>query len=315
MFRSMAVIHSSYYAMFHAARGVLFQAIGNAPKRHDRVIQQFGLLVRDLDDALRAVGKAFNHAKDERTAADYDEADRAIIRGGARCIAGGCRLACRLRCPLRVPPVFMMRHAIMLPRRRFLAASAAALAAPGIARAQSSRLLKFIPQSDLAVLDPVWTAAYVTRNHGMMVFDTLYGMDGAYQIQPQMADGHRVEDDGKTWLITLRDGLAWHDGEKVLARDCVASIRRWGARDSFGQTLMAVTDALDAPDDRTIRFRLKRPFPLLTAALGKPGSNICAMMPERLANTDPFKQVTRDDRQRPVPLHRQGSRPRLADRV
>ncbi len=70
----MAVIHSSYYAMFHAARGVLFQAIGNAPKRHDRVIQQFGLLVRDLDDALRAVGKAFNHAKDERTAADYDEA-------------------------------------------------------------------------------------------------------------------------------------------------------------------------------------------------------------------------------------------------
>ena len=107
-----------------------------------------------------------------------------------------------------------------------------------------------------------------------------------------MAAGHRIEDDGKTWLITLRDGLVWHDGEKVLARDCVASIRRWGARDSFGQTLMAVTDALDAPDDRTIRFRLKRPFPLLPAALGKPGSNVCVMMPERLANTDPFKQVT-----------------------
>jgi peptide/nickel transport system substrate-binding protein len=179
-----------------------------------------------------------------------------------------------------------------LPRRRFLAASAAALAAPVIARAQNSRLLKFIPQSDLAVLDPVWTQAYVTRNHGLMVFDTLYGMDGTYQVQPQMADGHNVEDDGKTWLITLRDGLAWHTGEKVVARDCVASIRRWGARDSFGQTLMAVTDALDAPDDRTIRFRLKRPFPLLTAALGKAGSSICAMMPERLATTDPFKQVS-----------------------
>ncbi|HSZ88989.1 MAG TPA: ABC transporter substrate-binding protein, partial [Acetobacteraceae bacterium] len=178
-----------------------------------------------------------------------------------------------------------------LPRRRFLAASAAALAAPVIARAQNSRLLKFIPQSDLAVLDPVWTQAYVTRNHGLMVFDTLYGMDGTYQVQPQMADGHNVEDDGKTWLITLRDGLAWHTGEKVVARDCVASIRRWGARDSFGQTLMAVTDALDAPDDRTIRFRLKRPFPLLLAALGKPGSHVCMMMPERLANTDPFKQI------------------------
>ncbi len=180
----------------------------------------------------------------------------------------------------------------MLSRRRLLAASAAVLAAPHLARAQGSRVLKFIPQSDLSVLDPIWSQAYVVRTHGMMVFDTLYGMDSAYQIQPQMAAGHSVEDAGKTWRITLRDGLAWHDGGKVLARDCVASIRRWGARDSFGQTLMAVTDALEAPDDRTIRFRLKRPFPLLTAALGKPGSSICAMMPERLATTVPFKQVS-----------------------
>ena len=179
-----------------------------------------------------------------------------------------------------------------IPRRRFLAASATALAVPHIVRAQSSRVLRFIPQSDLSVLDPVWSAAYVVRNHGMMVFDTLYGLDATYQPQPQMADGHRIEDGGKTWHITLRDGLAWHDGEKVLARDCVASIRRWGARDSFGQTLMAATDALDAPDDRTIRFRLKQPFPLLPAALGKAGSNVCVMMPERLANTDPFKQVS-----------------------
>jgi peptide/nickel transport system substrate-binding protein len=179
-----------------------------------------------------------------------------------------------------------------LPRRRFLAASAAALAAPHIARAQGRRVLNFIPQSDLSVLDPIWSSAYVVRNHAMMVFDTLYGMDLAYQIQPQMAAGHRVEDAGKTWLIALRDGLAWHDGEKVLARDCVASIRRWGARDGFGQSLMAATDDLDAPDDRTIRFRLNRPFPLLPAALGKPGSSVCAMMPERLANTDPFKQVS-----------------------
>jgi peptide/nickel transport system substrate-binding protein len=179
-----------------------------------------------------------------------------------------------------------------LPRRRFLTASAATLAAPSIARAGDSKLLTFIPHADLIVLDPIFTPAYVSRHHGMMVFDTLYGIDTANQIHPQMADGHRIEDDGRTWLITLRDGLLWHDGEKVLARDCVASIRRWGARDSFGQTLLAVTDALDAPDDRTIRFRLKRPFPLLTAALGKAGSNICLMMPERLASTDPFKPVT-----------------------
>jgi len=163
---------------------------------------------------------------------------------------------------------------------------------PAVVRAQGARVLKFIPQSDLSVLDPVWSGGYVVRNHAMMVFDTLYGMDGSYRIQPQMAAGHEVNDDGKTWRITLRDGLLWHDGEKVLARDCVASIRRWAARDSFGQTLLAVTEELAAADDRTIRFRLARPFPLLPAALGKPGSNVCVMMPERLAITDPFKQVT-----------------------
>ena len=177
-------------------------------------------------------------------------------------------------------------------RRRFLGGAAGVLAMPNIGGAQGRKVLTFMPQSDLAILDPIFTAAYVTRHHGMMVFDTLYGMDATYQIQPQMAEGHRIEADGKTWLITLRDGLLWHDGEKVLARDCVASIRRWGARDGFGQTLLAVTDALDAPDDRNIRFRLQRPFPLLPAALGKPGSNVCLMMPERLANTDPFKQIT-----------------------
>ena len=126
----------------------------------------------------------------------------------------------------------------------------------------------------------------------MMVFDTLYGMDAQYHVSPQMLAGHTIEDDGRTWTLTLRDGLLWHDNEKVLARDCVASVRRWAARDSFGQTLMAVTDDLAALDDRRLRFHLKRPFPLLPAALGKAGSNVCAMMPERLASTDPFKQVT-----------------------
>ncbi len=180
-----------------------------------------------------------------------------------------------------------------LRRRGLFAASAAvALAAPRISRGANASVLKFIPQSDLSILDPIWTSAYVTRNHGMMVFDTLYGMDAEYRLSPQMLAGHTIEDDGRTWSLVLRDGLLWHDGEKVLARDCVASIRRWAARDSFGQTLMALTDDLSAVDDRTLRFRLKRPFALLPAALGKPGSNICAMMPERLAVTDPFKQIT-----------------------
>ncbi len=175
------------------------------------------------------------------------------------------------------------------------AAAAGALAAPAVGRAQRGQVLRFIPQADLAVLDPVWTTAYVTRNHGYLVFDTLYGQagpEGGFAASPQMLAGHAVEDDGRTWRLVLRDGLRFHDGEPVLARDCVASIRRWGARDSFGQTLLGRTNELAAPDDKTIRFRLKRPFPLLPDALGKIGSNMCAIMPERLAATDPFKQVT-----------------------
>ena len=179
-----------------------------------------------------------------------------------------------------------------MQRRHFLAGSAATLAMPAIARAQGSRVLKFIPQADVTILDPIWTTAYVTRNHGFMIFDTLYGIDNQYRAQPQMVAGHTVENDGKVWRLTLRDGLKWHDGERVLARDCVASILRWGKRDPFGQTLLQFADELTAADDKTIVFKLKRPFALLPDALGKPGSNFCAMMPERLAKTDAFTQIT-----------------------
>ncbi len=183
-----------------------------------------------------------------------------------------------------------------MKRRQFLAASAAAfagpLAAPNIASAQGSRVLKFIPQSDLAVLDPVWTTAYVTRNHSYMVFDTLFSTNGKFAASPQMAEGLTTENDGKLVRITLRDGLKWHDGERVLARDCVASIQRWAKRDPFGLTIMGLTDELSAPDDKTIQFRLKRKFGLIPDALGKSGTNLPAMMPERLAKTDAFTQVT-----------------------
>jgi peptide/nickel transport system substrate-binding protein len=180
-------------------------------------------------------------------------------------------------------------------RRTFLAASAATLAAPGVARAASQRVLKFVPQADLAVLDPILTTAGVTRSHGYLVFDALYGVTGpedGFKATPQMAAGHRVEDDGRTWRVTLRDGLVFHDGQKVLARDCVASIRRWGVRDTFGQALLARIDEVSAADDKTITFRLKRPFPMLPDALGKLAASMCAIMPERLASTDPFKQIT-----------------------
>ena len=180
----------------------------------------------------------------------------------------------------------------MLNRRQFVAAAAGSLAAPIVARGAAANMLRFVPQTDVAVLDPVWTTTYPTRDHATMVFDTLFGMNAHYAVSPQMAAGAVAEEDGKRWRITLRDGLSFHDGTPVLARDCVASIKRWGARDAFGQALMAATDEIAAPDDRTVAFRLKAPFPLLPDALGKAPPSVCAIMPERLALTDPFKQVT-----------------------
>jgi peptide/nickel transport system substrate-binding protein len=179
-------------------------------------------------------------------------------------------------------------------RRSFLASAAAAasLGMPAIARGAASNVLKFVPQADLAVLDPVWTTTYQSRDHGFLVFDTLFGLDSNFKASPQMAAGSVSDNDGKTWRITLRPDLMFHDGSKVLARDCAASIRRWGARDGFGQALMAATDEIGAPDDKTIVFRLKYPFPLLPDALAKTPPSMCPMMPERLAKTDPYKQIT-----------------------
>lgn len=181
----------------------------------------------------------------------------------------------------------------MLSRRTFFSAAAAAaavtLSRPSIVRAVQQTTLRFIPVIDLSFVDPVYSTAQVSRNHGFMIFDTLYGMNRNLEPSPQMVEGHTIENGGLLWTLKLRDGLLWHDGDKVLARDCVASIRRWAKRDAFGDALMQATDELSAPDDRTIRFRLKHPFPYLAYALGKPAVPACFMMPERFANTDPFK--------------------------
>src|SRR4051812_24983516 len=153
-------------------------------------------------------------------------------------------------------------------KRRTLLGGAGALVAgmiarPALVRAASATTLKFIPYADLALLDPIITTNYVTRTHALLVFDTLYGIDAQYRARPQMVAGHEVEDDGKTWRLTLRDGLRFHDGTPVLARDVAASLKRWAKRDSFGGALFSTLDELSAPSDKVIRFRLSRPFPLL----------------------------------------------------
>ncbi len=164
-----------------------------------------------------------------------------------------------------------------------------ALASPAVA--QLSATLRFIPNADLSSLDPIATGGYPARNFGYMAYDTLYATDARGVVHPQMAEGHQVSADGLTWTIGLRDGLRFHDGEPVLARDCVASIRRWAARDGLGQMLLANADEIAAVDDRQFRFRLKHPFPLLLDALGKAGSPVPFMMPERLAKTSPGTQL------------------------
>jgi peptide/nickel transport system substrate-binding protein len=174
-------------------------------------------------------------------------------------------------------------------RRHFLkttalAAAAGAISRPAIVRAASATTLKFVPYADLALLDPL-VSAFVTRNHCMMVFDTLFALDASGAAQYQMLSGHTVAADQKTWTLTLRDGLWFHDGTPVLARDAVASLRRWAAKDAYAQALMAATDDLSSPNDRQIVFRLNRPFPLLPQALAKPTNLMAVIMPERLANT------------------------------
>ncbi|WP_207537527.1 ABC transporter substrate-binding protein [Sabulicella rubraurantiaca] len=173
----------------------------------------------------------------------------------------------------------------MIQRRAILAAGAAALASPVAAQNARARTLRFMPQAALAVLDPVFNPSTIITTHGYCVWDTLYGADRAMRPRPQMASGHEASADGLEWRIALRDGLRFHDGEPVRGQDCVASIRRWAARDNFGLALMRAVAELDAPEDRVIRFRLHRPFPALLDALAKPGSSPCFMMPERFAAT------------------------------
>jgi peptide/nickel transport system substrate-binding protein len=184
----------------------------------------------------------------------------------------------------------------MLLRRVLQGAAVAGLFVLGTAAlpawAQSpAKTLRFVPQADLRSIDPIWTTAYITRNFGYLVFDTLFALDKDFKPQPQMVGRWTEGPDQLSYTFTLRDGLKWHDGRPVRAADCVASIERWGRRDSFGQKLLEAVGAIKAVDDKTFAIELKSPFPLLLAALGKLSSNVPFMMPERLGKTDPYQQI------------------------
>jgi len=138
----------------------------------------------------------------------------------------------------------------------------------------TAKTLRFIPQADLRSIDPIWTTAYVTRNFGYLVFDTLFALDKDFKPQPQMVESWTASDDKLTYKFTLRDGLKWHDGQPVRAADCIASIERWAKRDQFGQKMMEAVASMKADGDKSFTIALKTPFPLLLSALGKLSSNV-----------------------------------------
>jgi len=182
--------------------------------------------------------------------------------------------------------------------RRRLTRIALSLALPALApsaawtapAAAAGKTITAVMHSDLRIIDPIFTTAYITRDHGYMVYDTLVATDANFKIQPQMADW-KISDDKLTYTFTLRDGLKWHDGTPVTAEDCVASLKRWGKVDGMGQKLMDFTASIEAADAKTITLKLKEPYGLVLESIGKPSSRVAFMMPKRLAETPPDKQI------------------------
>ena len=180
-------------------------------------------------------------------------------------------------------------------RRKIIRGAAAAaammLGAPQVHSQKGEQTLRFIPDADLKILDPIWTTAYVTRNHGYLVYDTLFGTDENSRIKPQMVDRVTISPDGMKYMFTLRDGLQWHDGQPVVSEDCVESLKRWGKKDHFGQLLMAHTGKVAPNDKKTFTLELAEHFGPVLDALGKPSSNVPFMMPARIASIPADEQI------------------------
>jgi peptide/nickel transport system substrate-binding protein len=176
--------------------------------------------------------------------------------------------------------------------KRFLGAAFGALLAGSVGVSfAAEKVVRIAPQSNLAVLDPHWTTATVTRTHGYMIYDTLFGTDAQNRIQPQMVEKWSASPDRKTWTFTLRNGLEFHDGAPVTSADVIASLARWAQKDNLGQRLAASTMRWEAVDAHTFRLTLKEPFGLVLEALGKPGANVPFILPKRVAETPVDKQI------------------------
>ncbi|WNJ91594.1 ABC transporter substrate-binding protein [Bosea sp. 685] len=171
-----------------------------------------------------------------------------------------------------------------LSKRGVLVGGAAALASlvvPTVSQAAPKSMIAVL-ESEVVILDPHATTAAITRTFAYHVFDTLFSMDMAGTIHPQMVDTFETAPDGLSWRFKLRDGLSWHDGAPVKASDCVASLKRWARGDALGKMLMAAVTGIEAVDERSFRIVLREAFPLMLDVLGKPNAPVPAMMPERI---------------------------------
>src|SRR5260370_16320261 len=177
--------------------------------------------------------------------------------------------------------------------------AAACTAGLAVAATPAPPTLRAVMHSDLKILDPIWTTAYIVRNHGYMIYDTLLAQDDKGDIKLQMLEKYETAPDNKSYTFTLRDGLLWHDGQPVTSEDCIASIKRWAARDTLGQKMMTFVDSMAAVDAKTFTIKLKEPTGLVLLGLSKPSSNVPFMMPKRVAETVPNNQI--EDFTRSVP--------------
>lgn len=154
-----------------------------------------------------------------------------------------------------------------------------------------NNVLRVVPHSNLAILDPIWTTAYMSRNHGYMIYDTLFGTDENAKIKPQMVESWTESPDHRMWSFKLRKGLEFHDGKPVTGEDVISSLQRWGKRDAMGQALMTFVQRMDSPTPDTFRIFLGEACGFVLEALGKPSSSVPFIMPKRVADTDAFKQI------------------------
>lgn len=189
-----------------------------------------------------------------------------------------------------------------ISRRELMAGAAAltgGLALPGsqaaFAQAAPKGTLRVIPHAALTTLDPVATTGYIVRNHGYMVWDTLFAQDEQLAVKPQMASGVEISADKLTYRITLRDGLSWHDDTAVTSADCVPSLIRWGQADGMGRRLFTYIESVTTDGPKVIVIKLKRPYGLVLESIGKLSTNVPFMMPKRFAEKAVTDRLGADD--------------------